>query len=242
MFKNFSNYLIFSLFSVGSVSANTLCVHPIIREKIQFYMHPLPSITCITDNEKINQERYTTPLKSVDDICREQGLILKSELEEILLAKDEPTIECNIINGILDKCSTPWEGDVIVEKVRDYGKTQGSEHNYFDLLGFKDKKDRLIILTPSSVDFWHSPTPTGNYPSGYERYGFKGTWTGSCKTFQSALEVNKFILIGENFRFKKNRYLIDNLVNKNYKYFGAYVKRYYMFGENEYEVTEQGDF
>ena len=74
MFKNFPNYLIFSLFSASAVSANTLCVHPIIKEKIEFYMHPLPSETCITYNEKKIQERYTTPFKSVDDICREKRL------------------------------------------------------------------------------------------------------------------------------------------------------------------------
>ena len=238
MFKNFPNYLIFSLFSASAVSANTLCVHPIIKEKIEFYMHPLPSETCITYNEKNIQERYTTPFKSVDDICREKGLLLKSELEEILLAKKEPTIECNIINGLLDKCSTPWGGKVLVEKARDYGTSQFSQHNYFELLGFRDKKDNLIILTPTKINFWHNPTPTGNYPSGYEKYGYPGTWTGLCNLFQSKLGVNKFFKANSDFKFKKNRYV----VNDNYKWFGAYVKVYWMLGENEYEETEKGDF
>ena len=178
-------------------------------------MHPLPSETCITNIEKNFQKRYTTSLKSVDDICRDKGLILKSELEEILFAKNEPTIECNIINGSLNKCSTPWGGKVYISEASNYGKTQFSYHNYFYLKGFIDKKGKLIDLTPSQITFHHNPTSSGNHPSGYEQYGYKGTWTGFCKLFKSKLGVNKFFISESKLMFLKNRYIVD----KNYKWY-----------------------
>ena len=138
----------------------------------------------------------------------------------------------------MDKCSTPWGGKVFVKKAKDYGTSQASEHNYFEIQGFSDKKDNLIILTPAEIKFWHNPTPTGNYPSRYVQYGYRGTWTGLYNLFQSELGVNKFFEADSHFKFKKRRYIL----NKNYKWFGAYVKVDWMFGENEYKEPEQGDF
>jgi len=229
MFKNSPNYLIIFLFSASAVSANTTCLHPIIKEKVKFYMHPLPSQTCITQIEK--RDHKPTNLKSVEDICRDKGLITKSQLEEVLLAKNEPTIECNLIHGTLNNCSTPWGGKVYAEKSR-----SGTPEN-FKLLGFIDKKGRLIKLLPERT-IWHYPSP--KVYNGRYLLNSAGTWTGSCQLFKSKLEVNKFLIYESNFTVKKGRYKID----KDYGWYGAYKKQYVMFGEDKYREKDKikGDF